>query len=216
MPPVFTNPSWNHQDQLGRAGQNCAMKIMMLTITALACLLLCAGCIFTTDYPKDWPEQSAAGERNDCPDIAGTYYDTGQLASDGTDISLAESLSVPMPASGLISISHEGDDAIMIAAPVPDGEEKQRVVLSRGSGDYKCDEGRLWISEAEWLDPDGGIAAIVVRIKVNMGISKTMNGSLLAEMHGAGGGVTLLFGIVPIPGAVKGINYALWQPISLP
>ena len=183
-------------------------------LSALLYSLLCAGCVVSTDYPADWPKQMVTDEHDGCPDISGTYQEPGIWASEGSNFSLAEYLLGLEAAPDSFSISHESKDTIVITTFASEEVSESRAVYSRSSGDYTCDLGRLWISKTTLLDPDGGIGVIIARVKEKFGFSRTEDGSLLAEHHGGGAGVMLVFGIVPIPSAATGNDYALWRPIN--
>lgn len=182
--------------------------------SALPYWLLCAGCVISTDYPSDWPKQVVSDGNGGCPDISGTFQEPGVWASEDNDFSLAQYVLGLEVMPDALTISHDGTDVIVFTPSASEDATENRTVYSRNAGDYSCDGGRLWISRARTMDPNAGVGVIIARYKETFGLSKTEDGALVAEYHGGGGGVMLLFGVVPIPSAATGNDYALWRPVE--
>ena len=143
--------------------------------------LLFSGCVWTQNYPADWPALDPATET--CPNIAGVYAETGRT-SDRPWLFMDEAFT---PAASLtyellyveyhglaqVVITQPDADAIIVTAIDAEGSPNSHRI-NRESGGFRCEEGKIWIP-SPWGRFDGW--------GDKTGFSNATDGSLVAEDH---------------------------------
>lgn len=167
--------------------------------------LTCAGCVFSTEYPADWPQPDLAG--GECPDIVGTYEDVGQLASTrGGPSSHPQSVlsryffEYDNRTISYTKISLADSDSIRIESFEP-GQDLLSRRLDRNEH-FECSDGRLWISDRLRIVDDG----LSLRGRERIGLSLSENGSLVGESR-----VSARGRIWVIPVLARDTDYVLWE-----
>ena len=187
---------------------------MLRKLLVIVFCLNSAGCVMHNTYPDEW---SPTVEGEGCPDISGTYFVEGQSSSAENlmgseqapplgmflDMQCAlEEESIAMP---LLTISQPNDDTL-VATCSGEGRAPYTKTLSRADGDFRCDDGAIWIDL-----PLGGFAVedmftfFVDGGKV--GFMRNEGGSLVGVRKCVGGGVML--GLIPLAGYTK--EYFMWE-----
>ena len=164
-----------------------------------------AGCVSSTKYPTEWPQPALAG--SDCPDIAGTYADVGELAStrDGYPAHPQSVLSryffeYDTREIAYTRISAVDTKSIRVESVEP-GKEPLSRRLDRGEH-FTCSDGRLWISARLRIVDDG----LSLRGRERIGFAPSEHGDLIGETRiGARGRVF----VIPVLAREK--DHVLWE-----
>jgi hypothetical protein len=178
-------------------------------------ILGCAGCASTAEYPADWPQRAPVTKGDVCPDISGTYKNAGQSAAEEHQrLNLSDVLLIPGIDVRILTLEHDGAD-IVVSRDL-DGERGglHLATLSSDARDFFCDEGRIWIAASNWSDPGGDGALVLARESTTVGLSKTDDDSLLAEIKDKTSGVVMVAVPLPIPVAMSGKNFVLWRSVQ--
>jgi hypothetical protein len=167
--------------------------------------LICAGCVSSTEYPADWPQPALADV--ECPDIFGTYEDTGQLASTrgGTPAHPQSVLSryffeYDNRTISYTRISRVDADSIRVESFEPGKDPLSRRLDS--DEHFMCSAGRLWISDPLRIVDDG----LSLRGRERLGLTLSENGSLVGESRVSARGRVLV-----IPVFARETDHVLWE-----
>ena len=172
----------------------------------LICLLLaCAGCVSSTEYPADWPQPDLTDSQ--CPDIFGTYEDTGQLASTrgGTPSHPQSVLSryffeYDNRTIAYTTISPVDADSIRVESFEPGKDPLSRRLDP--DEHFECEDGRLWISDRLRIVDDG----LSLKGNERIGLALSETGSLVGESRVSAHGRVFV-----IPVLARETDHVLWE-----
>ena len=169
----------------------------MRNLIVFLCLLF-SGCVWTQDYPADWPALDPVTEA--CPDIAGSFAETGRTSDRPwlfMDSAFKPSASLTYE---LLYVEYRGDTPVEIAQPnantiivtaIDATGSANLHSFDRDEGDFRCDEGKIWF-------PAAGAAALAKWV-AKTGFSKATDGSLVAEDHTVDvNGKSIMFYLWPV------------------
>lgn len=168
---------------------------------------LCSACVFHEDYPDDWPAVPVGIA--ECPDISGTYEDAALYVPNYGSPELSQYfLKERLRAvDARITISQTNDHSIQVTGHGAKNSSQAHTLL-RGSSDYSCKDGKIWISGGgAWLAEFGAAPPGVGGERTRMGFAKAADGSLVGEGRFVAAGVVFLI----IPVAASGTDYFLWR-----
>jgi hypothetical protein len=114
------------------------------------CALSLGGCISVHSYPETW-EPALRPRADACPDLDGTYANTGQSANGtwGATLSGWLKLDPPRPRRAQfdrVDVALSGDELALHAVGADASAAR---VLDRSRGDFECNEGVLKLSYTE-------------------------------------------------------------------
>jgi hypothetical protein len=187
------------------------MRQIHYILCVIPCLLSIVGCITTTPYPNDW-SQRATNTTVLCPDLTGSYENSG-LRAEGSadkDVAMLTTILFPDPEQGLgwqllnsaeeLAISHvtiedRGDNGLLVKAWVGDELFMESLLTAQ---QLSCVEGRRIYHDTYWgLDGLWPGLPLVTRNSADSTISLAVNGSLVIQKQVSGAGV---FIVIPIAG----------------
>jgi hypothetical protein len=177
-------------------------------------ILMLNACSFREPYPQEWA--ALKDVPGDCPNIAGTFYDFGQIDPESAKTTGA----IWRHASliGAVSRSRKAASATHVVIAQPDGEHLtfvawqdeallETMTYSRRNGDYKCEAGfvRFDTSEGWFGDPGGEVMGYE---KGSNSFGKSEDGALIMRTESGGFGLVYLF----IPAAVSESHWYRFEP----
>ena len=226
---------------LRRLKSRCSsLPLNFVPATLLACGLV-SGCISYqyTSYPYHW-SKPAADRFGECPRISGRYKDKAaeitKIPGSGDQLKPSRADASPFLAVNLVGgfsdawgwwqwVDIEQLDDQSLTVTLGPGSEPIQYVLRRASGDFSCEDGKLYISgpsESLLKGKTEGTTALMTTLGIGVGtggvrlqrgaFSRTLKGDLVMEAQRSAVGVILFY----FPNISAHTYYLRWTPYLPP